>query len=149
MKAEPATMEVMKAVSQRCFCAFCRSERTVYSKRHISAIDVGLALLASALLSLIVWQELDPRLVMFFALALGLAELFVVLRWRLTIACQKCGFDPVLYKKKPALAAARVKETYKRKMEDPLSAFAPPPKLPVLFKPARDSKRTPPTEASR
>ena len=111
-------------------------------------VVVVLALLASALLSVIVWQDLDPRLVVFFALALGLSELFVVFRWRLTIACTKCGFDPVLYKKKPALAAARVKETYARKMEDPLSAFAPPPKLPVILRPA-GSKTSPPTEASR
>ncbi|MEK7357579.1 MAG: hypothetical protein AAB250_14090 [Bdellovibrionota bacterium] len=127
----------MRRASQRCLCAFCRSERTVYRKRHVSFFDVALTLLASGLLSLIVWQDLDPRLVMFFALGLGLAELFVVFRWRLTIACPKCGFDPVLYKTKPSLAAARVKEYYARKMLDPLSAFSPPPRLPSRSNSAR------------
>ena len=109
---------------------------------------MGLAALSSALLSLIVWQELDPRMVVFFALGLGFAELFVTFRWRLTIACPKCGFDPVLYKRKPDLAAARVKEYYKRKMEDPLSVFAPPPRLPVVVKTKKEGPPTR-TEATR
>lgn len=124
----------MKHVSERCFCAFCRSERSVYRKRHVSIIDVALAFFTSLLISFIAWQDIDPRFVVFFALALGIAELFIVLRWRLSIACPKCGFDPVLYKKKPDLAAARVKVFYKARMEDPLSAFSPPPRLPFVSK---------------
>ena len=137
----------MKPASERCFCAFCRSDRIVYRKRHIGLVDVGLTFLASGLLSLIVWQELDPRLVMFFATGLGFAEVFIQFRWRMTIACTKCGFDPVLYKKKPDLAAARVKEHYKRKMEDPLSIFAPPPKLQPIIRPKASGPSRP--EASR
>jgi len=124
----------MGKTSSTCFCAFCRSERTVYRKRHISAFDVFLALVASLLLSFIVWQDFDPRLVIFFALSLVVAELFVVFRWRMSIACPKCGFDPVLYKKKPELAALRVKAHYTERLEDPMSVFAPPPKLPVLIR---------------
>ncbi len=124
----------MRKRSNSCFCAFCRSERTVYRKRHVSATDIGLSLLASALLSFIVWQDFDPRLVVFFVIAVVTAELFVVFRWRMSIACAKCGFDPILYKKKPELAAQRVKAHYQEKAEDPLSVFAPPPKLPVLIR---------------
>ncbi len=137
----------MSKSSERCFCAFCRSERNVYRKRHVSFVDVALALLTSLLVSFIAWQEFDPRFVVIFALASGIAELFIVLRWRLSIACPKCGFDPVLYKKKPALAAARVKEYYKSRMEDPLSVFSPPPRLPFVSnsKASQDAR----AEASR
>lgn len=106
----------------------------MYRKRHVSFFDVILSAMTSAVLSLIFWQELDPRLVIFFVLAVGIAQIFIVLRWRMTIACAKCGFDPVLYKRKPDLAAARVKSHYKTRMEDPMSVFSPPPKLPALVK---------------
>ena len=124
----------MRKRSNTCFCAFCRSERTVYRKRHVSSTDVFLSLLASLLLSFIVWQDFDPRFVVLFVLATVVAELFIVFRWRMSIACSKCGFDPVLYKKKPELAALRVKAYYTERSEDPLSLFSPPPKLPVLVR---------------
>jgi hypothetical protein len=124
----------MRKRSNTCFCAFCRSERSVYRKRHVSSTDVLWGFLASTLLSFIVWQDFDPRLAIFFAFAVALSELFVVFRWRLSIACPKCGFDPVLYKKNPELAAQRVKAYYSARAEDPLSVFAPPPKLPVLIR---------------
>lgn len=120
--------------SRKCFCAFCRSERTVYRKRHVSAFDVFLSVVVSLLLSFIVWQDFDPRLAIFFVASVAVSELFVVFRWRFSIACPKCGFDPVLYKKNPELAALRVKAYYGERMEDPMSIFAPPPKLPVLIR---------------
>lgn len=126
--------KVMGKVSNKCFCAFCRSERTVYRKRHLSSFDALLSLVTASLLSFIVWQDFDPRLVIFFVLALVIAELFVVFRWRMSIACPKCGFDPVLYKKSPELAVSRVKAHYSERMEDPMSIFMPPPKLPVLIR---------------
>jgi hypothetical protein len=120
--------------SSKCFCAFCRSERTVYRKRHISAFDVFLSFVVSLLVSFIVFQDFDPRLIVFFAVSVVISEVFVKMRWRASIACRKCGFDPVLYKRKPDLAALRVKAYYAERMEDPLSLFTPPPKLPVLIR---------------
>lgn len=123
----------MKSSSRRCYCAFCKSERNIYRKRHVSLADSFLALLTALLVSFIIWQEIDPRTVVFFVVALAMAEMFIVFRWRMTIACPKCGFDPVLYKKRPELAAARVKAYYKERAESPLSIFSPPPRLPVLI----------------
>lgn len=123
-----------RQVSTTCYCAFCRSERTVYRKKHISLFDAILAFVASLLLSFIVWQAYDPRMVVFFALGLGVAELFVLIRWRLTIACAKCGFDPVLYKKNPPAAAERVKRFMEWRRQDPAVLLNPPPKLPTIVK---------------
>ncbi len=124
----------MAKSSKKCFCAFCRSERVVYRKRHISLFDVFTSIIVSLLLSFIVWQDFDPRLVVFFAMSVAISELFVVFRWRFSIACPKCGFDPVLYRKKPELAALRVKAFYGERMEDPMSVFSPPPRLPSLIR---------------
>ncbi len=124
----------MAKVSRKCFCAFCRSERVVYRKRHVSAFDVALSAVASLLMSFIIWQDFDPRLIMFFVVSIIAAEVFVLVRRRFSIACPHCGFDPILYKKKPELAAQRVKAHYGERMEDPMSIFAPPPKLPTLIR---------------
>jgi hypothetical protein len=124
----------MKTASDRCYCAFCRSERSVYRKKHVGAIDLFLSLSAAALLSFICWQDLDPRALIFFVLAVGLAELFIVFRRRLSITCTRCGFDPVLYRRNPKAAADRVKAYYKTRREDPMWLMSPPPKLPHLSK---------------
>lgn len=125
----------MFQTSKSCFCAFCRSERVVYLKRHISLVDVLLAAGASVLLGFIVWQDLDPRALMFFAFGLGVAEVFIQVRWRLSIACPHCGFDPVLYKRNREKAAERVKAFLEIRREDPMSVFSPL-NLPVVKKPA-------------
>ena len=134
----------MLVTSKPCYCAFCRSERVVYRKRHLSFIDLTLAGSASVLLSFIVWQTLDPRALMFFAFGLGVAELFVQVRWRLSIACPHCGFDPVLYKKNREKAAERVKAFLEIRRDDPMSVFSPL-NLPVVKRPP--SKQTPPPES--
>lgn len=142
----------MARASKRCFCAFCRSQRTVYTKKHVGLADVLLAGLAAALLSYIVYQDLDPRAVIFFAVGLAIAELFIMLRWRLSAICNKCGFDPFLYKRSPERAAQRVKEYMEERKNDPLSLFSPPPKLPVLRKkksPVLTKKSASTAEASR
>lgn len=124
----------MAKTSKRCFCAFCRSQRKIYLKKHIGAADVVLAGFTALLLSQIVFQDFDPRAVIFFAACLAVAELFIMLRWRLSVICNKCGFDPYLYKRSPELAARRVKEYMESRKDDPISIFSPPPKLPVLKK---------------
>lgn len=90
--------------------------------------------MVSLLVSFIVWQDFDPRLIIFFVGSVAISEMFIVVRWRFSIACRRCGFDPVLYKKDRAAAASRVKDFYRERMEDPMSVFSPPPKLPMLIR---------------
>lgn len=50
---------------------------------------------------------------------LGITEVLIQLRWRVSIACQKCGFDPVLYLRDPKKAATLVKQTMRSKLSNP------------------------------
>ncbi len=118
--------------SKECFCAFCRSARVIYAKKHLSFVDVFLAFAASLLLMIGVWQDFDPRFFMILAFALGFCEIFIQVRWRLSIACPHCGFDPVIYKKNAAHAARNVKAFLDRRREDPISLLRPSPKLPMI-----------------
>ena len=99
----------MKKKLDKCLCAFCQLERRVYRKKHISLANALLALVASLVVMLGIWQKLDPRGLVLFVLFLAIAEMFIQIRWRLTLACPFCGFDPILYLRNPEKAADKVK----------------------------------------
>ena len=124
----------MKPSKRTRFCAFCRSERLVYLKRRSSLVDAAASAVASGALSFILWQDLDPRAIGFFVVGLGFCEVFVGLRFRLSLPCPHCGFDVVLYKKSPSAAAERVKARLADRRLDPATWLATKPKLPVIIK---------------
>ena len=72
-------------------------------------MDVVFLLIPSVLLCFIFWQKLDPRLLFFWAILGGITEIFIMIHWRISVVCNFCGFDPVLYLKSPELAAEKVK----------------------------------------
>jgi hypothetical protein len=88
----------MGSLTQKIYCAFCRLERRVYVKKSISWTNVVLSFFAASLLMFSIWQRLEARMVIFFVIFLAVSEVFVRLRWRMSMPCPHCGFDPVLYK---------------------------------------------------
>lgn len=80
----------------------------------------------------VIWGQFDPRVVFIWVFFLAIAETFLQLRWRLTMACRHCGFDPVVYVKDPQLAAAKVKIHLDRRKEDPVSLFRRPLNIPTV-----------------
>lgn len=101
------------------YCAFCKVLRRVYVKKHIDLTNVVVAASFSAAVTYAVWGAFDPQGLLSFCIALAFAEVFVYLRWRMTITCNLCGFDPILYKRSPVEASARVKEFFKAQVENP------------------------------
>jgi hypothetical protein len=69
---------------------------------------VVLAGLFTACFSFIYWDGFQAQALAFYALLLGVIEFMVHFRWRLNVVCQHCGFDPVLYIRKPSAAADKV-----------------------------------------
>ncbi len=124
----------MALALNKCFCAFCKSERIVYRNKHVSILDASMALFASQMLSFLIWQDFDPRSFILFAASVCIAEVFVLIRWRVSIACPHCGFDPVLYRRKPQDAAVRVNTHLAARRNDPFHTFAAPLKIPFLIK---------------
>ncbi len=88
----------MMKISEHVLCAFCRLERRVYTKKSVGWTNVLKAALAAVLLMFIIWQRIEPRAVIFFAIFLAMAEVFIRLRWRMSLPCPHCAFDPLLYK---------------------------------------------------
>jgi len=76
---------------------------------------------------LVIWQDFDPRVFVFFGFALFLSEVFVGLRWRTSVSCVRCGFDPVVYKRSPEEAARRVRRYLEERADDPVAVLKGPP----------------------
>lgn len=100
----------MSSVSERVFCAFCKLPRRVYTRKNLSWTNVLLSLVLSFLLMFGIWQRLDGRVTIFFAVSVILAEVFVYIRWRLSVRCPHCHFDPVLYKSDRKKTVIQVRE---------------------------------------
>ena len=64
-----------------------------------------------------------------FCMFIAGAEVFVYMRWRMKLICHLCGFDPVLYKKSPELAAKRVNEFFKEQIKNPSFMLSQSPLL--------------------
>ncbi len=101
----------------------------------MSAIDVVMATMATGLLMLVFWQGFEPRALMILAFFLGVAETFMIMRWRVAIACPYCGFDPVVYKRNPEQAAAMVQHFMKTRKEDPTALLKKVVRLKPIAKP--------------
>jgi hypothetical protein len=108
----------MGSISKR-FCGFCGCKRNVYTKVHVGWTDVLSCAVLAFLLVLIFWQTPDPRGFLLFACLLGVFEFAIQIRWRLSVSCQYCGFDPLLYKRSRPKAAEKVKEHLDRRRADP------------------------------
>jgi hypothetical protein len=108
------------------FCAFCGQQRRVYVKAHVSAWDVFLAI-GLGLLALSPFAGgLDARGFGLAAVFVGIAELFTVMRHRMSLKCGRCGFDPIIYRRSQEDAAKLVRAHLQRRSEDPRTLLTEP-----------------------
>lgn len=90
---------------------------------------------------LVLWSAFDARVIVIFVAYLSVAEIFVHVRRRLSMACPHCGFDPVIYLRDPREAARRVKLTLEERQERPeflLSSKNPLKNLPRRPRPDKN-----------
>jgi len=127
-----------RGVSEKIFCAFCRIPRQAYTKKHVTWINVVLSVLAGFMIMFISWQGFDARVCILSVFCLAAAEAFIQFRWRLSVSCNYCGFDPVLYIKDQPLAKQRVIETLERKKRSP--SYLMSDKNPYMTLPKRQIK---------
>ncbi|NUN06785.1 MAG: hypothetical protein HUU57_13605 [Bdellovibrio sp.] len=121
-----------------CYCAFCKSPRRIYRKKNISFLNIIGSALAAVVFMFVLWQQYDPRAIIVFVVCLAISEVFVKIRWRLSVVCRQCGFDPVLYLKDPEAAALKVKDQLVVRQQDPKYLLSRPLNLPAI--PAEKAK---------
>lgn len=115
-----------------CYCAFCKSPRRIYRKRNINLVNVVASAMTATVIMFAIWQTFDPRAIIAFVVCLAISEVFIKIRWRLSVVCRACGFDPVLYTKDPQAAAGKVRDQLDVRKQDPKYLLAKPLNLPTI-----------------
>lgn len=111
-----------------CYCAFCKSPRKYFVHKNLRAVHYVQAALLSTLFMYLIWGTFEAKVFLILATLLVAIELGLLIRWRLYIVCSKCGFDPVLYRKDPEIAAQKVLQFMERYDVDPKYELLPHPK---------------------
>jgi hypothetical protein len=123
-------------LSQRksCYCAFCKVERKVYANKHLSLIDIlGLVLLGITI-TYAVFKSLDPTGLLFVGLLLVAGEVFAQAKWRTSMVCSNCAFDPIIYIRDPEQAGLKIKAFLEKRPDSPAHLLRPPIARPVIVK---------------
>ena len=110
-------MAWFKKSHRECYCAFCKRQRSVYTKRHVTWTDVGSCLVLTLVGSAALFRTISPKAILVSVAVIMVAEVIVQLRWRLSLPCAHCGFDPLLYTRNPDHAAKQVRTVYERRRE--------------------------------
>jgi hypothetical protein len=118
-----------------CYCAFCKTPRSVYTEKSIRSRHVFWSFLLSSAVSFFIWRTWNPKSLLFFVVAVMMAEIFVKVRWRLYMVCKSCGFDPVVYVKNPQKAAELVQNYMDQRAQDPIALLRRPLNLAKRPKP--------------
>ena len=122
-------MRLISRLRDHRYCAFCKTSRRVYLKKHVDLTNVVAAILLSAVVTLAYFGQVDPRGLVLFCVIAVVSELMVYLRWRMAVVCTMCGFDPVIYKRSPAQAALRVREFFEQQIDNPRFQLSKSPLL--------------------
>ena len=121
----------MLSLRKSCFCAFCKIERKVYANKHLGLIDMIGMIGFGVVVTFAVFKSFDPRGLFFVGLLLVLGEAFSQLKWRTSMVCRNCGFDPVIYVRNPDQAGLKIRAFLEKRSEDPEFLLRPPIQRPV------------------
>ena len=128
--------------SENRVCVFCKLEHRVYTKKEVSVFDAILLLFVTGLLAFSIWGGPDLRsMLIFMGLSFSL-QVFLRVRYRESIKCPHCGFDPILYKQNSELAAQKVKTFMESRKDNPEYMLKPRPMIkPLISKVDEFSKK--------
>ncbi len=125
---------MFKQPSENRICAFCKLDHRVYTKKEVSVFDAGILLGVTGLLAFAIWGEPDLRsLLIFMSLAFTL-QVFLRLRYRESVKCPHCGFDPILYSQNSEQAAEKVKAFLETRKDNPKYMLKPQPRITPIYK---------------
>lgn len=112
-------MKLISRLRDQRFCAFCKSPRKLYVKKHVDLTNVVGVILVTIAVTEALYGGADPRGVFLFAVMILSGEIFIYLRWRNSVVCRMCGFDPVIYKRSPERASRLVNEFFRAQADNP------------------------------
>jgi hypothetical protein len=124
--------------SEKVHCVFCKLPHRIYKQRDVGYFDIVVLLAIAGIFTTLVWQQPDLRsLILFTSMAVSM-EIFIRMRWRNSVKCPHCGFDPLVYKADPDQAALKVKAFLERRKNDPKYLLKPKPQIKPIINKSED-----------
>lgn len=120
--------------NEKRICAFCHLPIKVYLKKDLTLGEGLLTMGLCGFFCVLLWGQISEFVFFAGLVVLGIMQIFVRMRWRASLICSHCGFDPLIYKKAPAEAARRVNRFIKRRNENPSYLLRSKPKIPKRIK---------------
>ncbi|MBL7543575.1 MAG: hypothetical protein JNL11_07140 [Bdellovibrionaceae bacterium] len=93
-------------------------------------MNVLVAAILALAINYIFSLRIEPVACVIFVVNLFAIELMLRLRWRMALICHECGFDPVIYRRNPALACQMVKQKMELRNADTVKSLFFPLNLP-------------------
>jgi hypothetical protein len=121
-------------VKTEVYCSFCSLPHKVYAQKHVSPLGLGAFAVISVIVSYAGWHEFHWLACLLFITMAGWAEFVYQMRWRHSVNCKNCGFDPLVYKKNPEDAAQLVNEFMALRRGDPNYLLKPRPLIRPIIK---------------
>lgn len=125
---------MFKKTSEDRHCAFCKLPHRVYLKKEVSAFDAVLILGVTGLMAYAIWGGPDLRSMLIFMGLSFVTQVFLRIRYRESVKCPHCGFDPILYNHDNEAAAQKVKSFMETRQDNPQYMLKPQPQIPVIYK---------------
>lgn len=123
-------MVYTECMSHSGFCAFCRSPKVYFKRKRLGLLNILGAFVGAMALNYLFRYQIDPIVFVIFVANMFAIELAIKIRWRMSLICHECGFDPVIYKRNPEVACQMVKAKMDERKADPIKTIFFPLALP-------------------
>lgn len=120
--------------SESRICAFCKLSHRVYLKKEVSVFDATLLMAITALMAIAIWGGPDLRSLLIFISLAFVLQIFLRVRYRESVKCPHCGFDPILYEQDHEKAALQVKSFLESRTNNPAFMLKPKPSIKPIYK---------------
>lgn len=120
------------------YCAFCRRPKYVYERSKVGLIGFSLLFVMSGLFSYGLRKQVDEFIFYIFFSLVVLVELGMKMRYRISLLCKECGFDPLIYKRSPERAVVMVQKKLEQRLSNPENLLRKPLELPQISQKRRD-----------
>ncbi len=117
-------------MSNKGYCAFCRSPKVYFGRKRLGILNVGAAFIGALALNYIFSHTVEPITFVIFVANMFVIELALQVRWRMSLICHECGFDPVIYKRNPDVACQMVKAKIEQRKGDHIKTIFFPLSIP-------------------
>ncbi len=129
---------MIRKASERRICVFCKLDHRVYTKKEVSFLDVIVLLVVTGVMAFAIWGGPDLRSMLIFMSLAFVLQVFLRVRYRESVKCPHCGFDPILYRNNNEDAAQKVKTFMENRADNPQYMLKPRPRIKALIRKSDD-----------